>query len=91
VVHHCNGTGHFLHSQEGVTQGIMWLWWLMVSPLSHSFISSRLSSLNFSMLGMLMTLQWLGLGHTFPIIFTISNSWAQPMAIFQRLPQRVFW
>jgi len=53
----------------------------MVSPLSYSFISSRLSSLNFSMLGMLMTLQWLGLGHTFPIIFTISNSWATTKSV----------
>jgi len=69
VVHHHNTTGHFLYSQEGVTQGE-----LMVFPLSHSFVSSRLSSLNFSMLGMLMTLQWLGLGPISPVIFTISNS-----------------
>ncbi len=89
VVHHCNGSGHFfLHSS---TKGCLWLWWpIMVSSLYHSFVSSRMSSLNFSMLGMLMTLQLLGLGHTSPIIFTVSNSWAQPMAIFLKL-LTVFW
>jgi len=62
----------------------------MVSSLYHSFVSSRMSSLNFSMLGMLMTLPLLGLGHTSSIIFTVSNSWAPPMAIFLKL-LRVFW
>jgi len=62
----------FFSVRKVLHRGILWLvWWLMVSPPSHSCSHPRLSSLNFSMLGMLMTLQWLGLRCSFPIIFTI--------------------
>jgi len=53
---------------------ILLLWLLMGSPPFHAFVSSRLSFPNSCKLGMLMTLQWLGLGlfslPSFPLPYT---------------------
>jgi len=86
--------GTFFIVRKVLHRGILWLWWLMVSPLSHSFVSSRLSSLNFSMLGYADDSAVVGpwalvsqyFHHLQELVLTLAIFWRPPAVFLLLLP-----